>query len=156
MSAAKQAVLSIGTYQPISAAIRRLVPLDRAVTRYTGGRVHVVPSWLVPNLTLTTVGRRSGSPRSTPLLYVRDGGDYIVVASNFGQERHPGWSYNLDATPDAEILVGTKRIRVRASRVDEADRQRLWPAIVAVWPAFDSYIRWAGDRRIKLYRLTPH
>ncbi|GAA4389243.1 nitroreductase family deazaflavin-dependent oxidoreductase [Tsukamurella soli] len=139
----------------MSAAIRRIVPLDKAVTRFSGGRVHVLPSWLVPNLTLTTVGRRSGRPRSVPLLYIRDGADFIVVASNFGQAHHPAWSYNLEAAPEAEVLLGTRRIPVRGVRLSERDRRRLWPEVVAIWPAYDDYVRWAGGRTIKLYRLTP-
>ncbi len=151
----KARALRVGTYRPVSAAIRRMVPLDKAVTRVSGGRVHVVPTWLVPNLTLTTIGRRSGRPRSVPLLYVRDGADLVVVASNFGQAHHPAWAYNLEATPDAEVLLGTKRFPVRARGLTDAERRRLWPAVVAVWPAYDDYVRWAGDRTIKMFRLSP-
>lgn len=86
---------------------------------------------------------------------MRDGEDFVVIASNFGQKHHPAWSYNLEATPDAEVLLGTRRIPVRARRVSESDRKRLWPSIVAVWPAYDDYIEWAGGRTIKLFRLTP-
>lgn len=153
--ALKQRVLRLATHPGVSAAFRRMVPLDKAVTRISGGRVHLVPDWFVPNLTLTTIGRRSGLPRSVPLLYVRDGDDYVIIGSNFGQDHHPAWSYNLESDPNAEIELGTRRIPVRATRLDDADRARLWPSIVAVWPAYENYVDWAGDRTIKLFRLTP-
>ncbi|TWS18590.1 nitroreductase family deazaflavin-dependent oxidoreductase [Tsukamurella asaccharolytica] len=147
--------LQLGRHRAVSRVVRAAVPLDKAVTRISRGSVHLIPEALLPQLTLTTVGRRSGVARAVPLLYVRDGEDFVVIASNFGQKHHPAWSYNLEATPDAEVLLGTRRIPVRARRVSESDRKRLWPSIVAVWPAYDDYVDWAGERTIKLYRLTP-
>lgn len=151
----KARALQLGRHRAVSRTIRATVPLDKAVTRITGGRVHLVPEALLPQLTLTTVGRRSGVARAVPLLYVRDGADFVVVASNFGQQHHPAWSHNLEATPDAEVLLGTRRIPVRAKRVGESERKRLWPSITAIWPAYDDYVDWAGGRTIKVYRLTP-
>ncbi|ADG77961.1 Deazaflavin-dependent nitroreductase OS=Tsukamurella paurometabola (strain ATCC 8368 / DSM /CCUG 35730 / CIP 100753 / JCM 10117 / KCTC 9821 / NBRC 16120/ NCIMB 702349 / NCTC 13040) OX=521096 GN=Tpau_1332 PE=3 SV=1 [Tsukamurella paurometabola] len=151
----KSRFLQLGRHRAVARAIRATVPLDKAVTRLSGGRVHLVPEALLPQITLTTVGRRSGVARAVPLLYVHDGEDFVVIASNFGQEKHPAWSYNLEANPDAEVLLGTRRIPVHAQRMSEADRKRLWPSITAMWPAYDDYIDWAGDRTIKLYRLTP-
>lgn len=151
----KARFLQLGRYRVVSRMVRATVPLDKAVTRISRGSVHLIPESLLPQLTLTTVGRRSGVARAVPLLYVRDGADFVVIASNFGQKHHPAWSYNLEATPDAEVLLGTRRIPVRARRLSEADRKRLWPTIVAVWPAYDDYVQWAGGRTIKLFRLTP-
>lgn len=151
----KARALQLGRHRAVSRTVRAMVPLDKAVTRLTKGHVHLVPEALLPQLTLTTVGKRSGLARSVPLLYVRDGADFVVVASNFGQEHHPAWSHNLDATPDAEVLLGTTRIPVRARRLSESDRKRIWPAVTAIWPAYDDYIDWAGGRTIKVYRLTP-
>ena len=151
----KTRFLQLGKHKAVSRMVRATVPLDKAVTRISGGAVHLIPEALLPQLTLTTVGKRSGLARTVPLLYVRDGEDYVVIASNFGQKHHPAWSYNLEANPDAEVLLGTSRTPVRARRVSEADRKRLWPGIVAVWPAYDDYIEWAGGRTIKLFRLTP-
>jgi deazaflavin-dependent oxidoreductase (nitroreductase family) len=150
----KSRFLRLGKHRAVARAIRATVPLDKAITRLSGGRIHLVPEALLPQLSLTTVGRRSGVARTVPLLYVRDGDDYVVIASNFGQEKHPAWSYNLEANPDAEVLLGTRRIPVRARRMSEADRKRLWPSITAIWPAYDDYIEWAQGRTIKLYRLT--
>lgn len=150
----KSRFLRLGKHRAVARAIRATVPLDKAITRLSGGRIHLVPEALLPQLSLTTVGRRSGVARTVPLLYVRDGDDYVVIASNFGQDKHPAWSYNLEANPDAEVLLGTRRIPVRARRMSEADRKRLWPSITAIWPAYDDYIEWAQGRTIKLYRLT--
>ncbi|WP_265443662.1 nitroreductase/quinone reductase family protein [Flexivirga meconopsidis] len=143
------------TIKPVAFAVRKLVPVDKAVTRWSGGRVHVVPTALLPQLTLTTTGRRTGRPRAVPLLYVRDGGGYVVVGSNFGQANHPAWVLNLRHDPHAEIQLGTAGLPVRAVPLDDAERDRVWPQLVRVWPGYDSYVRWAGDRRIRLFRLVP-
>jgi hypothetical protein len=82
-----------------AAVARRLVGADRLIGRLTRGRV--VALGLVPSLIITTVGRRSGLPRSNPLVYVRDGGAYVVVGSNWGQLRLPAWVHNLRAAPEA-------------------------------------------------------
>jgi deazaflavin-dependent oxidoreductase (nitroreductase family) len=63
-------------------------PLDRAALRLSGGRLNLAPK-VIPELLLTTTGRRSGQPRSTPVLYLKNGDRYVVVASNYGRERHP-------------------------------------------------------------------
>ncbi|NNG37768.1 nitroreductase family deazaflavin-dependent oxidoreductase [Flexivirga sp. ID2601S] len=141
--------------KPVAFVVRTLVPVDKAVTRWSGGRIHLVPTAVLPQLTLTTTGRRTGRPREVPLLYVRDGGGYVVVGSNFGQRAHPAWVLNLEHNPHAEIQLGTEQLPVVAVPLDDAERQRLWPRIVRVWPGYDSYVQWAGDRRIRLFRLMP-
>ena len=79
-----------------------------------------------PMLLLRTVGRRTGQPRTSALLYVRNGKDYVVIASKGGAPSHPGWFHNLRANPDAEIQVGRERISVRARIAEGEERERLW------------------------------
>jgi len=79
-----------------------------------------------PMLLLRTVGRRTGQPRTNALLYVRSGAAYVVIASNSGQPRHPGWFHNLSAKPDAEIQVGRRRIPVHTRVAEGDERARLW------------------------------
>lgn len=129
--------------------------IDRAVHRLSGGRV-TVSQWFIPTLMLTTTGRRSGEPRTVPLLYVEHGDGYAVAGSSFGQEEHPAWSWNLLENPEAEVDVEGQSISVRARLVeDEDERSRLWEAFEEAWPAYRTYRRRASHRRIRLFVLEP-
>jgi deazaflavin-dependent oxidoreductase (nitroreductase family) len=130
-----------------------LVPADRLVGRLTGGRV--VALGLVPSLILTTTGRRSGRPRSSPLLYVRDGDAFVVIGSNWGQARQPAWSLNLLADPRATVTLAGRRVPVLARPSTGAERERLWRLLVAEWPAYETYLERAGGRHIRIFRLAP-
>lgn len=143
----------IGHHRWFGAAARLLVPADRLVGRLTRGRV--VALGLVPSLVLTTTGRRSGKPRSNPLLSVPDGDAYVVIGSNWGQAHHPGWALNLLADPTARIDVRGRRIPVRAEVAAGAERERLWQLLVTEWPAYRTYVRRAGGREIPIFRLVP-
>jgi deazaflavin-dependent oxidoreductase (nitroreductase family) len=79
-----------------------------------------------PMLLLRTVGRRTSQPRTSALLYVRDGDAYVVIASKGGAPQHPGWFHNLTVQPDVEIQVGRTRIPVRARVAEGEERSRLW------------------------------
>lgn len=128
-------------------------PIDRAVLRLTGGRIHVADA-LLPTLTLTTVGRRSGQPRRSPLGYVRDGDAFYVVGTNWGGPSHPGWTYNLDAEPAATIEVRGRRHRVIAREVDGDEYDRAWARFVDRWPAYGAYLE-RTDRRPRMFALVP-
>ncbi|GAB3211846.1 nitroreductase family deazaflavin-dependent oxidoreductase [Marinactinospora thermotolerans] len=90
-------------------------------------------------LILTTTGRKSGKPRSTPLIYRTDGDDYVVVASNGGATEHPLWYRNLLADPEVTVQVKGDRFRARARTASEEEKTRLWPRMAATWPAYDEY-----------------
>ncbi|MFC0508572.1 nitroreductase/quinone reductase family protein [Micromonospora costi] len=143
----------VGHHRWFGTAARLLVPADRAVGRLTRGRI--VALGLAPSLILTTTGRRSGKPRSNPLLYVRDGDAYVVIGSNWGQTHQPGWSMNLLADPAAEVAVKGRRIPVRAEVATGTERDRLWELLVTAWPAYRAYVRRAGGREIRVFRLVP-
>ncbi|MGK5674042.1 nitroreductase/quinone reductase family protein [Micromonospora sp. URMC 106] len=143
----------VGHHRWFGAAARLLVPADRVVGRLTRGRV--VALGLVPSLVVTTTGRRSGKPRSNPLLYVPDGDAYVVVGTNFGQTRQPSWALNLLADPAAEVAVKGRRVPVRAEVATGAERERLWRLLVDEWPAYEAYVRRAGGREILVFRLVP-
>jgi deazaflavin-dependent oxidoreductase (nitroreductase family) len=93
----------------------------------------------VPTLLLTTTGRKSGRPRTTPLLYLREGESYVVVASSAAKPQHPAWWLNLEQNPEATIQVGAQKIRVRAERADPAEKQRLWPTLTKMYEGFAVY-----------------
>ena len=90
-------------------------------------------------LLLTTTGRSSGEPRTTPLIFRADGDRWVVVASKGGAPRHPLWYDNLLAQPEATIQVRADEIPVRASTAEGAERQRLWELMNEVWPDYDKY-----------------
>jgi deazaflavin-dependent oxidoreductase (nitroreductase family) len=92
-------------------------------------------------LILTTTGRNSGTPRSTPLIYGRDGDDYVVVASKGGADEHPGWYLNLRNDPRVEVQVLADRFRARARVATPDEKPRLWEAAVERWPAYADYQR---------------
>ncbi|WBB81873.1 nitroreductase family deazaflavin-dependent oxidoreductase [Micromonospora sp. WMMD882] len=153
MSALGSVTRRLGHHRWFGAAARLLVPADRLVGRLTRGRV--VALGLVPSLVITTTGRRSGRPRSTPLLYVPDGDAYVVTGSNWGQPRQPSWALNLLAEPRAEVAVRGRRVPVRAEVATGADRDRLWRLLVTEWPAYRTYLERAGGREIRVFRLSP-
>lgn len=90
-------------------------------------------------LILTTTGRRSGEERKTPLIYGRDGDDYLIVASLGGAPKPPAWYLNLEEDPNATIQVWGERIPVRARTADAEEKPRLWRTMTEVWPAYDEY-----------------
>ncbi len=142
-------------HQPWFAAVgRRLVPVDRALQRITKGRIDKLGRRSLPTLLLTTVGSKSGLPRTVPLLYAADGDSYVVTASNWGQQHHPAWSGNLLANPEASVEIGGRKIPVRAGLAEGDERARLWSAVTAVWPAYDTYETRSG-RHIRVFLLTP-
>ena len=107
-----------------------------------------------PVCLLTTKGRKSGQPRTVPLLYLEDGNDLIVVASQGGRPQHPGWYLNLEADPSGEVEVGRKRIPVAARRVSEDEKSELWPCLVKIYPPYEEYQRRTA-RLIPVVRLSP-
>jgi deazaflavin-dependent oxidoreductase (nitroreductase family) len=92
-------------------------------------------------LILTTTGRRSGEPRSTPLIYGRDGDDYVVVASKGGTDQPPAWYLNLQANPTVEVQVKADRFKARARTASPEEKPALWKTMTAEWPAYDDYQR---------------
>ncbi|KHK97763.1 hypothetical protein LK09_09655 [Microbacterium mangrovi] len=131
-----------------------LRPLEAAVAFVSGGRVQV-SALLVPSLVLHTTGARSGEPRDVPLMYTPDGhGRAIVAGTDFAGERHPAWTSNLLAHPDAAITVRGRWMPVRAERIADEDRDAAWARIEAQWPGYRAYERDSG-RTVRLFRLQP-
>lgn len=90
-------------------------------------------------LLLTTTGRKSGEPRTTPLIHRTDGDRWIIVASKGGHPDDPIWFKNLEANPEAEIQVLAERIPVTHSVAEGTERERLWQLMCEVWPDYESY-----------------
>ena len=128
--------------------------------RRTGGRVggtwRVGAGWRnpVPILLLEHRGRRTGRLRTTPLVYLRDGDRYVVVASQAGRPHHPLWFRNLQADSRATVQVRRQRLPVLARTADAQERAELWPRLVDLYADYDSYQSWT-DRQIPVVVLDP-
>jgi deazaflavin-dependent oxidoreductase (nitroreductase family) len=135
---------------------RLLHRIDRPVYRLTGGR-HTFAS-LVSGLDvvmLTTTGARSGRPRTVPVLGLPTADGLAVIASNFGQRRHPAWYYNLRADPTGEVTVDGASRPFRAVEAEGAQRERIWAQGLRVYPGWSQYERRASQRRIAIFVLAP-
>jgi deazaflavin-dependent oxidoreductase (nitroreductase family) len=131
---------------------RAVVPLDQFIQSRSKGRLTILGTQVLPQLLLTTTGRVSGQPRTVGLLYARQDGGYVVVASNWGQARHPAWSANLLAEPRASVEIGGRAIPVVAELLDGAERERVWTVVTEVWPAYDTYADRSG-RTLRVFLL---
>jgi deazaflavin-dependent oxidoreductase (nitroreductase family) len=90
-------------------------------------------------LLLTTTGARSGTQRTTPLIYGRHGDDYLIVASNGGDDKPPAWFVNIKASPEVELQVWGEHIHARARTATPDEKVELWPIMTGEWPAYDEY-----------------
>lgn len=133
---------------------RALPPVERAIAAVTGRRVQL-SALLVPSLVLHTTGATSGQPRDAPLMYTPDGhGRAIVAGTNFAGARHPAWTANLLAHPDAWITVRGHRMPVHATLIPDDERDAAWARIERQWPGYRGYERDSG-RAVRLFRLQP-
>ncbi|QHT54866.1 nitroreductase family deazaflavin-dependent oxidoreductase [Cellulomonas sp. H30R-01] len=133
---------------------RTVSGLDRRIQQATDGRWSVLGRPTLPQLVLTTTGRRSGEPRDAVLLYARDGERFVVIGSNWGQQHHPAWSLNLLADPRARVAVDGRTVDVVAHLASDAERERLLDALRAVWPGYDEYAARSG-RDLRVFVLAP-
>ena len=128
--------------------------VHRFVYEKSGGLIgHRIPG-LPRMLLLDHVGAKSGTKRTTPLVYIPDGDAYVVIASKGGHPRNPAWFHNLRANPDTEIRAGTKRVPVRARVATAAEHKRLWPRAVKAYRGYRGYQE-RTDRKIPVVILEP-
>jgi deazaflavin-dependent oxidoreductase (nitroreductase family) len=143
---------------PASSPVWKLVNgytrLNIAVWRASKGRL-MGRMQQMPIGLLHHVGRKSGKERVTPVIYLADGGDLVIVASKGGADANPAWFHNLLATPDAEIeLRGGETRRIRARHATDAERDAYWPRLVEKYSRYADYQR-ATDRVIPVVVLEP-
>ncbi|HLF78671.1 MAG TPA: nitroreductase family deazaflavin-dependent oxidoreductase [Dehalococcoidia bacterium] len=93
----------------------------------------------VPTLLLTTTGKSSGEQRTTPLIYGKDGNNYLVVGSRGGAAKHPNWYVNLAANPEVGVQVMAERFKARARAANPSEKPRLWDLMAKIWPAYNDY-----------------
>jgi len=147
-----QRVAASGAFRAVGPKV--VPPVDRLLSRLTGGRV-VLSGSMVPSLVLEATGAQSGRTRTTPLACLpEDSGSFLVVGSNFGRERHPAWTANLRAHPEATVTFQGQRVPVTARQLDADEKEAVWPRLTAVWPNYDRYSEVSG-RDLRVFRLEP-
>ena len=134
--------------------LRRLMYGHVVVYRASHGLIgHRFPG-APPMLLLDHVGAKSGAKRTSPLLYMRDGENVVLVASKGGHPRNPAWFHNLIANPDTTVQIGSARRAVHARVAKPAERKRLWPKVVKIYSGYRDYQR-RTEREIPLVILEP-
>jgi deazaflavin-dependent oxidoreductase (nitroreductase family) len=125
-----------------------------ATYRLTGGRFLVGPLGRSRTVLVDQVGRRSKKRRTTPLLYLADGQDVVIVASKGGSHKHPAWWLNLREMETTTIQIGGERREVAVREATSEEKARLWPRLVEIWPDYERYQQ-RTEREIPLAILSP-
>ena len=128
--------------------------VDPVLFKASGGRFTMTGTPTLPMLALTTVGRKSGQPRTVQLAYEADGADFLVVASAMGAEKHPAWRYNLEAAGRATVQLRGRVVECTATVLTDDEKAAVWPRIVATIPQMTTYEA-RTDRNIRVFRLSP-
>jgi deazaflavin-dependent oxidoreductase (nitroreductase family) len=143
--------INVPAFTPTRLMLRIISRVHTFLYRVSGGRFTY--SLLGRGmLLLTTKGRRTGRPYTTPLQYFKDEGDIVIVGSNAGSDRHTDWWLNLLANPEAEVRVKRNTSRVRAEEVLGEERDRLWPRLVDWYPSYGKYQE-RTSRRVPVVKL---
>ena len=116
---------------------------------------HLGGPGVLPTLLLTTTGRKSGEPRTMPLIYGTHGDSYVIIASKGGMPNHPIWYLNLEANPECRLQIAAKQVTARARTVTGPEREEIWQAMAKLYPPYDDYQKNAGDRVIPVVVLDP-
>ncbi len=128
--------------------------MDQACNKITGGRTGV-PQLLagLPVIFATTTGRRSGQPRTTPLVAMPIGGTLALLGTNFGRPATPGWALNLDADPTARVRYRDKALDLMARRATEGERSEVWDVAAIVAPTYLAFKERVTGREIRIFDL---
>lgn len=144
----------IGAISWMPKLLPQIVWTDKLLQRITKGRVTILDIAGLPNLMLTVIGRKSGLPRSNPLLCVPDDDRILIAGSYFGGPREPVWVKNLEANPAVAVRFRGANTALTARRLLGDERAEAWRTMVAVWPNFLKYEQ-RTDREIKVFELVP-
>jgi deazaflavin-dependent oxidoreductase (nitroreductase family) len=135
--------------------LRRAMGAHTFLYQRTGGRLgHKIPGLQGRMLLLDHIGAKSGTHRTSPLQYIEDGRDVVVVASKGGYEKNPAWYYNLMANPDTTVQIGSEHRAVHAREAKPKERDYLWDMAVKIYRPYEDYRARAG-REIPLVVLEP-
>ena len=144
----------ITTNRVVTWIIRNIASrLDPWLFKATNGRFTSMGAPSMPMLTLTAVGRHSGQPRAVHLACLERGGDYLVVASAMGQQKHPGWRYNIEANPEVQVQTRGERFVARAQVLSDSEKDSIWADVRQAIPQMNVYEN-RTDRNIRVFRLS--
>ena len=129
-----------------------IVKSDLLLQRATRGRVNLLTLAGLAQVTLTVPGRKSGIPRTTPLLCVPQGDGWLVAGSNWGDPKPPAWVHNLRAAERADVMFRGRRHTVTPRLLDGEERERRWREMSAYWPNYQKYAD-RVDRELPVFLL---
>ena len=140
---------------PVSTFLIRNISarLDPVLWKATNGKWTTMGRGSDDMVTLIMKGAKTGKERSVHLSSVPHEGDRLVVASAMGQQKHPGWRYNLEANPDVELQMRGERFKARAELLSDAEKEEVWDEIRAQIPMVHIY-ETRTDRNIRVFRLV--
>jgi F420H(2)-dependent quinone reductase len=144
---------AIRNSRPLRLAMKYFARAHIWVYRRTNGRVGAKLLWF-PAALITTTGRKSGRPRTTPTLYLDDGDRVILPASFGGRDADPAWYLNLESNPDVHVQIRSRHLDLRARDATDDERNRYWPRLIKMYPPYWGY-RQAADRAIPMVVCEP-
>ncbi|WP_328610105.1 nitroreductase family deazaflavin-dependent oxidoreductase [Amycolatopsis sp. NBC_00345] len=144
----------LGTQPWVMEASRGIIWADKKLHRWFGGKVSLVGIAGLPSLRLTTVGRKSGLPRSTNLLYFPHGADFVLTGSNWGRPQNPAWTFNLRALSEAEVAIRGREVAVKVRELEGEEYDRMWGELLEFWPGYEME-RVAAGRPLPVFVLSP-
>ncbi|WP_039798020.1 nitroreductase family deazaflavin-dependent oxidoreductase [Nocardia araoensis] len=127
--------------------------LERLIRRMSGGRKGVLDVAGLPSIEVTVPGRKTGIPRTTSLLYVPHGADFLVLGSNWGSPQHPAWSANLRAAQTASVRHKGERFLVAVREISGVERKPVWDLAVEFWPGYAMEYELSGGREFRIFEL---
>ncbi len=135
---------------------RTLYPVDKVLYERTDGRL-TVPGLMagLPVIMLTTTGAKSGEPRTMPLVGIPLDDDLAVIGSNYGQQRTPGWVYNLEADPAATVSYRDRSVEVTARLARDSEADEAFAVAATFYPGYGKYRARASHRTIRVFILEP-
>ena len=146
--------IRIGAISWMPKLLPQIVWVDTRLQRASHGRVSVLDIAGLPNLTMTVVGRKTGLPRSTPLLCVPYRDSYLIAGSYFGGESEPIWVRNIEAAQSGTLRIGRTSSAFTARGLEGDERVDAWQHMLRTWPNFAKYEQ-RTERLIKVFELTP-
>src|SRR3954469_14274586 len=128
--------IKVGSLKFMPKLLPQITATDKAIQRLTRGRLTILDVAGLPNVKLTVRGRKSGLPRSTPLLAVPRGDAWLIAGSNFGGPKQPVWVVNLEASPECEITVKGRTRKMLGRRLEDDERAEAWRFMQQTWPNY--------------------
>ncbi len=150
-------IKSLAAFRPVSWLLSQVLHhVDRLILQITSGRQTLTGLLTgVPVVWITTIGAKSGRPRTVPVLAVFDEDKVILIASNWGTPRHPAWYYNLRANPQATLTINDRTAVYTAREATQADRNKYWAQAVELYPGWQAYQQRAKNRQFPIIVLSP-